>query len=127
MSLSEIVLADVQNGTFRGPLEGATHQGVCGVPGEGPHVQVWLRIEEGTIRDAAYGAHGCPSSRLASAMLCRIVRGRTVGQAAGLDAADLLKILGGLPEGKEQFAGMAVSALRQALDSAPDRSDGSKE
>ena len=45
-----------------GPLEGATHEGRCEAPGGGPYAQLWLRVERGVIRAAAYRANGCPSS-----------------------------------------------------------------
>ena len=36
-------MADPQWG---GPLESFTHTGVAGVEGDGPHVQIWIRVEE---------------------------------------------------------------------------------
>lgn len=47
-------------------------------------------------------------------MVCELVTGRAVEKARLLTSQDLLLVLGGLPEGKEHFAGMAVAALGAA-------------
>ncbi len=114
--LSSIAADHVQRPRNVGPIEGATHVGLSGSPGDGPHVQIWLLIEDGAIRKATYDTHGCPSSIAAASMVCQVVIGREVDRAKLLTQEDLLLILGGLPEGKERFAGMAVDALVKALE-----------
>lgn len=42
-----------------GPLEGATHRGVAGTPGEGPSVVLWLRCEAERVQAAASRSFGC--------------------------------------------------------------------
>lgn len=98
-----------------GPLEGATHYGQVGVPGEGPYVQMWLQVEHDTILSAAYRCNGCPSTIASSSLVAEIMTGRTVEQALKLTAEDVVTILGGLPDGKEPCAQMAVKALGEAL------------
>src|SRR5665213_3665302 len=60
----------------RGRLAEATHFGASGVRGDGPFVELWLRVENGIVRDAAYETHGCPSSIVAASMLCELAIGR---------------------------------------------------
>jgi nitrogen fixation NifU-like protein len=105
----------IANPRCAGPMEGATHYGVCGTPGEGPYVQVWLRIVEGKIVKAAQQTNGCPAQIASASVTAQLITGRTVEQALCLEAKDLLLMLGGLPEGKEHCTEMAVRALRQAL------------
>lgn len=116
--LSPLAALHVQQPRNVGPLEGATHVGSCGTQGEGPYVTIWLIIEEGVIRRVAYATHGCPSSIASASMLCQIAIGRTTEAVSQLTAEDLVRILGGLPEGKEHFAQMAVYALASASASA---------
>jgi NifU-like protein len=116
--LSSKVAEYVQHPRNIGPLEGASY-GVSGVPGEGPSMQMWLRIEGGRIVDAAYRTHGCPSSIASGSCICDLVRGRTLEQAGRLTADDVRLFLGGLPEGKGHFADMGVEALRRALNLEP--------
>lgn len=112
--LSPVAADHVQNPRRQGPLEGAWY-GVSGSPGGGPYVEIWTVIENGTILDAAYRTHGCPSSVAASSMTCHLAAGKPVGFAELLTPEDLLVVLGGLPDGKERFARMAVEALRDSV------------
>jgi len=57
------------------------------------------------------------SSVAAASLLCQLAGGKDVKWVNALRAQDLLVILGGLPEGKEKFASMAVSALQNAVSS----------
>jgi len=100
-----------------GPIESASHIGLVGIPGEGAFVKIWLRLENGKILQSAYQTHGCPSSVAAASLLCQLAVGKDVKWVNALRAQDLLVILGGLPEGKEKFASMAVSALQNAVSS----------
>jgi len=112
--LSLIAADHVQNPRRQGPLEGAQY-GVSGSPGDGPYVEVWTIMEHGLIVKAAYRTHGCPSSVAASSMVCQLAEGKTPCFADLLTAEDLIVVLGGLPEGKERFARMAVEALRKSV------------
>lgn len=112
--LSSRVAEYVQHPRNIGPLEGARY-GVSGVPGEGPHVEVWIRIEGGLIVEAAYRTHGCPASIASGSCLCDLIRGRTPERARLLTADDLRLVLGGLPDGRGHFADMAIQAMAYAL------------
>jgi nitrogen fixation protein NifU and related proteins len=113
--LSSIAADHVQRPRNAGRIEDATHVGLYGSPGDGPYVQLWFVVEDGVIRGAAYETHGCPSSIAAASLLCQIVIGRPIERALLLTSDDLLKIIGGLPEGKEPFATHAVEALKKGL------------
>jgi NifU-like protein involved in Fe-S cluster formation len=114
--LSTIAADHVHNRRNQGPLASFTHYGMCGEKGEGPHVEIWLFIENGVIRQAAYGTHGCPSSVAAASMLCQLATGREVRKMIEFTDKELIVILGGLPEGKEEFATMAIAAYRSATE-----------
>jgi len=105
-------MADPQ---YNGPLEEYTHCGAAGVPGDGPFMQMWLLVESTVITRAAYRSNGCPSSMAAGSMAARVITGLTVEKALLLTAEDLLIILGGLPEGKEECAHRATAAVQDAL------------
>jgi nitrogen fixation NifU-like protein len=118
---SDTVQQILANPTHIGPLEGATHCGTAGTPGEGPYMQIWLEIDEvdevGEVKimRAAFKTFGCPSATASGSMICRLLTGMAVEKAKLLTAADLLLILGGLPEGREFCAELCVEALREAL------------
>ena len=82
------------------------------MPGEGPYVRLWLTIQDGIIKKVGYECNGCPSSIAASSMVAQLATGRSMQQLSLLEPSDLLLILGGLPEGKEHYAELAVQALK---------------
>jgi nitrogen fixation protein NifU and related proteins len=112
---SAVVQDHFHNARRVGPLVGATHTGTAGVPGEGPYLIVWLRVEAGVVREAAYRTFGCPAAIASASVLCELVVGEAVDVAARLSEADLVSALGGLPEGKEHCPPLAVGALRRAV------------
>jgi NifU-like protein involved in Fe-S cluster formation len=117
MALSETALAFAQNVKFRGPLEGSTHYGQAGSPGDGPYFQLWLIISCGagsqrTVLQAAYQSHGCPSSMAVGGMLCAIITGRELAKVKELTPDDVKALVGPLPEGKEFNYHLAAKALR---------------
>ena len=113
--LSTIAAEHIHNPRYRGPIEAATVYGVEGSPGDGPYVQLWLVVEDGVILQAAFKTPGCPSSTASASMMCQLITGRTLEQAGQLTGQDLLVVLGGLPEGKEDHAFRSVKALADAL------------
>jgi nitrogen fixation protein NifU and related proteins len=100
-----------------GPLEGATHTGTAGVPGEGPYLVLWLRIDEGTqtILEAAYRTFGCPAAIASGSILAELVESKSVEEALALTEEDVVRSLEGLPEGKDHCPRLAVRALQDAL------------
>ncbi len=115
---SAAVLDHTLNPRNAGPLSSATHFGQYGERGGGPYVELWLQISGGDtpkILSATYATYGCPSAVACASLTCELLKGRTLEQANLLEASDLMLVLGGLPEGREFCASMAVHALRRAL------------
>jgi nitrogen fixation NifU-like protein len=110
-----IVQDHVYNPRHVGPLETATHQGLAGIPGDGPYMRLWFEVREGRILDAAYATYGCPAAVASGSVAAEVLIGRTVEQALLLTAADILLLLRGLPEGKEHCAQLTAEALQNAL------------
>lgn len=100
----------------RGLFEGFTHTGVCGEPGNGAFVQLWFIVgDDQVIEKCHYATHGCMWSIACAGACARLVTGRPVSKALLLEPRDIDLFLGGIPEGKGEFAGMAVTALKSAL------------
>jgi len=116
--MSAIAADHVNNPRNRGPLERFTHLGLVGSPGEGAFVQIWL-IEDAQeprkITQAAYQTHGCIWSIACASVLVQLVIGRNVAQAQLIEPRDIELVLGGIPEGKGEYAEMSVKALRKAI------------
>ncbi len=100
-----------------GRLEGAAHYGAFGVPGEGPYFVLWLAVGEAGIQSASFDTYGCVAALATGTLLVRLLVGRTLAQVEEITAKDLTLLLGGLPEGKGHIPDMAITALKQALQS----------
>ena len=100
---------------FAGPLVGATHEGLAGIPGEGPHFHLYLTLHGEHIVGAAYNTYGCLAAIASGEMLCLLLIGRSIEQAQQLTPELLTRAMQGLPEGKEHCPQLAISALHQAI------------
>lgn len=99
-----------------GELSDANRLGIAGVPGDGPFVKIWLKVEGDTILKATYETNGCPSSVGCSSALCELSVGRKLENMKLLEPRELELYLGGLPEGKGYYAVLAIQALRAAME-----------
>lgn len=115
MILSERAADYVARPRNAGAMEDADRLGIGGSPGGGPYVQIWLKVADGRIEQASYETNGCPSSIASASALCELAIGREIEKMKLLEPADLIAYLGGLPEGKEHYATLAVTALRDGL------------
>jgi nitrogen fixation protein NifU and related proteins len=112
---ADTVVQLFNNPQTQGALPDADAVGQEGVPGEGPFMTVYLKLDRGSVREARFETYACPYAVACGAWVTRWVVGRTTEQALLLEASDLSAILGGLPLGKEHCASLAVGALRVAL------------
>ncbi len=115
MILSERALDHVSRPRNRGEMADANQMGVAGSPGDGPYVQIWLKVEEGKILKASYETNGCPSSIACASALCELAIGREMEKMRLLEPNDLIAFLGGLPEGKEMYASLTVKAIQNMV------------
>lgn len=115
---SEIVLDHFGNPRNAGVPPRFNAKGVAGNPDAGPFLVLYLDIREARIAAAGFQTYGCGAAIAAGSLLTELVLGRTVAEAARLDAAELQRRLGGLPLGKEHCAAIAITALADALKEA---------
>jgi nitrogen fixation NifU-like protein len=103
-----------------GVLKEYSVRGVSGDPNAGPFMVFYLDIRKRKIRDVSFQTYGCAAAIAAGSYLTELVKGKSLEEAAAIDAQTIKAGLGGLPLGKEHCASTAVSALRDALDKAKD-------
>ena len=94
-----------------------TLSGYATGPGGAGFVRLQLSISGDRIAGATWESNGCPAAHKASNGLATFLRGRTLEQASRIEPNDLLILIGGLPDGKGQYATIAVDALQNALPS----------
>jgi len=84
-------------------------------PSCGDRTTITLRVADGQVADIRFRTFGCTAAIASASALTELASGRSVEDAAGLEPADILNALGGLPARKEACALMAIGALRAAL------------
>ena len=72
---SAVVMEHNVNPRNVGPLDGATHHGVAGTPGDGPYMEMWFDVEAGVVRRAAYRTYGCPAAVACGSVLAQLAAG----------------------------------------------------
>ena len=78
-------------------------------------VEIWLKVEDGTIAKIGFWVKGCTTLIVAGSALTEMVKGKTVEKAQEVTPEGLIKYLGGLPPKTEHCAEMAVFALSEAI------------
>lgn len=91
-----------------GTVEGATHAGEAGTPGNGPYLRLWARVEAGIVREARYKTYGCPAAIACGEALCVWAEGRRPDDP--LTAASVTELVGGVPEEKTHCPALAAEA-----------------
>jgi nitrogen fixation NifU-like protein len=81
----------------------------------GDTMEVYLRMKGGRIEKATFMTDGCGATLACGSMLTQMVKGISLEEAGEVQAEDLLKALGGLPEENVHCAELAVSTLQNAI------------
>lgn len=95
-----------------GALDGATHAGSAGVPGQGPYITLQLRVESERVAVARYKTFGCPASIGCAEAVCAWSEGQEVARLRSVTAEDVAQWVGGVPPGKEHCPDLAAAAMR---------------
>jgi nitrogen fixation protein NifU and related proteins len=97
-----------------GVLDNATtqtrHQAGCG-----DVLELWLRIEDDVIQDAAFQYAGCAGLQASASGMTDLIIGMPVGEAERLDVVDIIGFLGAIPQNKYECAEASRDTLRNAI------------
>lgn len=112
----------LRNPENQGEIPDADAVGTVGSPDCGDMMRMWLKFTEKdgrrVIDRASFQAFGCQTAIAVATMATRMLKGRTVEEAATLDAAQLGADLGPLPPMKIHCGQLVEGALRNALGAA---------
>ena len=111
---SETVIEYAYNPRNMGELSDA--DGVGKITGTcGDTVQIQIRVENGRISESRFITDGCGTSIACGSMLTEMITGMTIEAALMITSDDLLRSLGGLPEGNVHCTVLAVDTLHAAI------------
>lgn len=80
----------------------------------GETIEIRLKVKNGKIADATFWTNGCSATVACGSMATEIIKGEDVAQALAINQSDILKALGGLPEGNHHCALLAANAVKAA-------------
>jgi nitrogen fixation NifU-like protein len=110
---SPVVIDHARNPRNAGSIPNA--DGFASVTGPcGDTVEIWLRVKDNTIKEAAFWTDGCGTTIAAGSMVTEMAKGRPVAEALRLTQQDVLEALGGLPEESLHCALLASNTLKEA-------------
>ncbi|ACL06031.1 iron-sulfur cluster assembly scaffold protein [Desulfatibacillum aliphaticivorans] len=99
-----------------GRMEDATASGkVRGSCGDS--MEIYLKIEDGIVIDSSFFTDGCGPSVSSGSMAADLAMKKGVEALTDITGEVILEALGGLPEESLHCAGLAASALSDAVDS----------
>jgi len=113
---SEKVMDHFMNPRNVGEIESADGVGEVGNPACGDMMRLYLKIEEGRVRDAKFRTFGCGAAIASSSMLTEMIKGKTVAEAQAITNEQVAAALDGLPAVKIHCSVMAEQAVKSALD-----------
>jgi len=81
----------------------------------GDTMQIWLKIKEGIVTNAAFSTDGCGTTRACGNIAIDLILQKDIKQAIEIDQDKILKSLGGLPEDDQHCALLAANTLKAAI------------
>ncbi len=99
-----------------GVLEDANGIGTVGNAQCGDIMRMYLRVEDGVIKDARFKTFGCGAAIATSSMATEMVKGKTVEEALKLSNKAVMEALDGLPAQKVHCSVLAEQAIRAAIE-----------
>ena len=81
----------------------------------GDTVVVYLKIEDGRVKNAAFQTNGCGATIACGSYAAELVRGKAPEDILGITGDSILDYCGGLPKENEHCATLTADALHEAV------------
>lgn len=101
------------------PSEKYNGVGVVGNPACGDMMKVWIYIQDNHIKRCRWQTFGCAPAIATTSVMSEMVtkgKGMTLDKARKIQATDIIKALGGLPDRKIHCSVLGDQALRAAIE-----------
>ena len=98
-----------------GEMEDASCTGTVGNAKCGDIMKIYLKIEDGIIKDAKFKTFGCGSAIATSSMATEMIIGKSVDEALTLSNKAVAEALDGLPANKMHCSLLAEQAVKAAI------------
>ena len=112
---SEKVMDHFTNPRNVGEIDDASGVGTVGNAKCGDIMKMYLKIEDGVVKDAKFKTFGCGAAVATSSMATELVKGKTIKEALDVTNKAVMEALDGLPPIKVHCSCLAEEALHAAL------------
>ena len=112
---SEKVMEHFKNPHNVGEIPDADGIGNVGNPVCGDIMRLYIKVENGRIKDAKFKTFGCAAAIATSSMVTDLVKGKTIEEALEISNKAVASALDGLPPIKMHCSMLAEEALKSAI------------
>lgn len=81
----------------------------------GDTMEIWLRVQDGIIEQAAFWTDGCGTTIAAGSMVTELAKGKRATEAFRIAQQDVLDALEGLPDESVHCALLAANTMKEAV------------
>ncbi|MDL2317528.1 Fe-S cluster assembly scaffold protein NifU [Eubacteriales bacterium OttesenSCG-928-A19] len=113
---SEQVMDHFEHPRNVGEIEDASGVGTVGNAKCGDIMRMYLKVEDGIIKDVKFKTFGCGAAIATSSMATEMVKGKTLDEALQLTNKAVAEALGGLPPVKMHCSMLAEEAIKAAIE-----------
>ncbi len=113
---SDKVMEHFKNPRNVGEIENPDGIGHVGNPVCGDIMELYIKIDNGTIIDAKFKTFGCGAAIATSSMVTEMVKGKSIEEALGISNRAVADALDGLPPIKMHCSVLAEEALKSAIE-----------
>jgi nitrogen fixation NifU-like protein len=82
----------------------------------GDTMKVFLKVDNGRIKDAKVQVLGCPGAVASAMVAMELAKGKTIQAALTIKDRDIYRVLEEIPDKKQHCIRLAVKSLQKALD-----------
>jgi nitrogen fixation NifU-like protein len=115
MAYSEKLLDYFQNPRCVGEIPDADAVAEVSNPVCGDVMKLWVKLDNGRIREAKFKAQGCSAAIATSSYATELLIGMNVADARLITKEQIAEALGGLPVSKIHCSVLASDAIKQVL------------
>lgn len=99
-----------------GEIKDADGVGTVGNPSCGDIMKMYIKVENGIIKDVKFQTFGCGAAIATSSITTEMAIGKTLDEALKLTRGEIADELGGLPPIKMHCSNLAADALKAAIE-----------
>jgi len=112
---NEIVIDHCTNPRNVGEMADASGYALVGDPSCGDSMQLWIKVDSGTILEVKFKSTGCAGAIATSSMMTVLAMGKSIEEAKRITDDDVVAALHGVTRKNGECSLSGITALRAAI------------